>query len=70
MAALTDRQGARERMRQVFEAQLDRLIPADLTKPLEAPHNEWAHRRRVMGRSIRGVCWPRTSATSSVTPRT
>lgn len=34
MASLTDRQKARERLRAAFEAQLDRLIPADESLPL------------------------------------
>lgn len=34
MAALTDRQSARERIRAAFQEQLDRLIPADPTQPL------------------------------------
>ena len=34
MAALKTRQEARERVRQVFSAALDRVIPADASKPL------------------------------------
>jgi hypothetical protein len=34
MASLTDRQKARERLRAAFEAQLDKLLPADESLPL------------------------------------
>jgi hypothetical protein len=34
MASLTDRQKARERLRAAFEAELNKLIPADAALPL------------------------------------
>ena len=42
MAALTDRQKARERLNQVFQSILDKMIPAELSVPL-AGHKfvEW-----------------------------
>lgn len=35
MAALTDRRGARARLRAMFDAELDRLVPEDEGKPLQ-----------------------------------
>ena len=35
MSALTDRQKARERLSQVFQSILDKMIPADNSVPLE-----------------------------------
>ena len=42
MAALTDRQAARERLTRMFEALRDRLIPADESVPLKGgTFREW-----------------------------
>lgn len=53
MAALTDREAARARMRAMLEAELDRLIPADESEPLAGKtFMEWEQQADELDRSV------------------
>ena len=56
MGSLTNRQSARERLKAVFEAQLDRLIPADESKELKGrKFIEWEEQADELDRSVTGA---------------
>lgn len=53
MGRLTDREAARARMRAILEAELDRLIPADESKPLVGKtFIEWEQQADELDRSV------------------
>jgi len=53
MSALTDRQKARERLSQVFQSILDKMIPADNSVPLEGrKFVEWEDQGDELARTM------------------
>ncbi len=53
MAARTTRQQARERVRKAFEAELDKMIPADAAKPLKGSRfMDWELQAQRLKRSV------------------
>lgn len=53
MAARTTRQQARERILKAFEAELDKIIPADAAKPLKgARFGDWELQAQRLKRSV------------------
>jgi DNA-directed RNA polymerase subunit RPC12/RpoP len=53
MSALTDRQKARERLSQVFQSILDKMIPADNSVPLEgSKFVEWEDQGDELARTV------------------
>lgn len=56
MAALTDRQTARQRLRSVLETLLDRHIPSDESKPIKGQtFREWEDQADVFDRELTGA---------------
>jgi hypothetical protein len=66
MAALSNRKEARERLRRVFEAQLDKLVPADESVPMAGQaFREWEDQADEFDRTVTATLLEELAALSA-----